>query len=216
MAVRVDRTCPSSWPSVAVAARPSRPFVLASLRALRLDLRSRNGGIARIEEGQGIPVTFGAGVGAVGSCEHKPSRRSMRGRFSRRNAVTNHEQTTQAGVHDAAGAGIDQGLLRQRQAVAITMPPRSCEAAVLALITRPTSNTLSHRDTRISPVSWSTRTSQKCAPARRPHVPPHVADGFQHVQRVRPDHGLEVVLARAGQPASAPSCLGHAGVDQGG
>ena len=46
----------------------------------------------------------------------------------------------------------------------ITMPPRSWLAAVLGLITRPTSNTPSQRETRTSPVSASTRTSQKCAP----------------------------------------------------
>jgi hypothetical protein len=46
----------------------------------------------------------------------------------------------------------------------ITIPPRSWLDAVFALITRPTSNTAVQRDTRTSPVSGSTRTSQNWAP----------------------------------------------------
>jgi hypothetical protein len=46
----------------------------------------------------------------------------------------------------------------------ITMPPRNWLAAVLGLMTLPTSNTPSHREIRTSPVSVSTRTSQNCAP----------------------------------------------------
>jgi hypothetical protein len=42
----------------------------------------------------------------------------------------------------------------------MTIPPRSWLWVVLGLTTRPTSNTLSHRRTRSSPVSASTRTSQ--------------------------------------------------------
>ena len=47
----------------------------------------------------------------------------------------------------------------------ITIPPRSWLAAVFALTTVPMSNTPTHRVTRTSPVSGSTRTSQNCAPA---------------------------------------------------
>ena len=48
--------------------------------------------------------------------------------------------------------------------IPITIPPRSWLVAVFALITVPTSNTDTQRDTRTSPVSSSTSTSQKCAP----------------------------------------------------
>jgi hypothetical protein len=44
------------------------------------------------------------------------------------------------------------------------MPPRSWLAAVFGLITRPQSNDPSQRDTRTSPESSRTRTSQNCAP----------------------------------------------------
>jgi len=44
------------------------------------------------------------------------------------------------------------------------MPPRNWLAAVLGLRMRPVSNEPSQRDTRTSPVTSLTRTSQNCAP----------------------------------------------------
>ena len=43
-------------------------------------------------------------------------------------------------------------------------PPMNCDRAVFAFTIVPASYTLVARGTRTSPVSWSTRTSTKCAP----------------------------------------------------
>ena len=78
----------------------------------------------------------------------------------------------------------------------ITIPPRSWLAAVFALITVPTSNDPSQRDTRTSPVSGSTRTSQNCAP--------HAA----FTQRRRSSRNFDMnrsCPATAPAPASAPT-----------
>ena len=46
----------------------------------------------------------------------------------------------------------------------MVMPPRNCDRAVFAFITRPTAKTPSSRATVTSPVSASTWTSENCAP----------------------------------------------------
>ena len=46
----------------------------------------------------------------------------------------------------------------------IVMPPRHWLDAVFGLMILPQSKTPKKRETRTSPVSWSTRTSQNCAP----------------------------------------------------
>ena len=80
-----------------IARRTSRSFVLASLRALHLDLRHRKRpNDARIEEGPTLPRR----QGAVSAREHKPNGRTGCGRLARRNAVTNDEQS-----HPGLGIG---------------------------------------------------------------------------------------------------------------
>ena len=47
---------PSSRPMMAAARSRSTSFVLATLRALHVDLRLADGGMAAIEESQGLPL----------------------------------------------------------------------------------------------------------------------------------------------------------------
>ena len=77
------------WP---LRRRPSRPFALASLRALRWTCAVATAGSPRSRKSGGCPSRSRSAAGAVGSREHKRPRRPMRGRFPRRNTVTNHEQ----------------------------------------------------------------------------------------------------------------------------